>query len=134
MKDSGQAGFSLLGILIAVAILGILATIAVPKFNSTIAMANTSKVQADLTTLDSAIAIYETQTGRWPDQLEDLSEYVSDLDKLKPPQGECKLKAGGTVTISAEKYELQKTSSKTNMESVDCRAVCAGYTAGDFGK
>ncbi|SDG45296.1 general secretion pathway protein G [Selenomonas sp. WCT3] len=134
MKGSRQAGFSLLGIMIAMAILAILATIAVPKFNSAIAMANTTKVKADLTTLDSAIAIYATQTGRWPDHIEDLSDYVADLAKLKPPQGKCQLKNGKVVTISAEAYEIKKEASAVELEGADCRAACNGYTAGDFGK
>ncbi|WP_255448898.1 MULTISPECIES: type II secretion system protein [Selenomonas] len=134
MNDSRQAGFSLLGIMIAMAILAILATIAVPKFHSAIAVANTTKVKADLSTLDSAIAIYATQAGRWPDHIDDLADYVSDLDKLKPPQGKCQLKDGKLVTISAEKYELKKEAAGIELEGADCRAACAGYTAGDFGK
>jgi general secretion pathway protein G len=134
MKESRQAGFSLLGTMIAMAILAILATIAVPKFHSAIAMANTTKVKADLTTLDSAIAIYATQKGLWPNQLGDLSDYVSDLDNLKPPQGKCQLKDGKIVTISAETYELKKEAAGIELDGEDCRAACAGYTAGDFGK
>ena len=134
MNDAKQAGCSLLGIMSAMAILAILATIAVPKFHSAIAMANTTKVKADLTTLDSAIAIYATQTGRWPEHIEDLSDYVSDLDKLKPPQGKCQLKDGKMVTISAATYEIKKEAVEIELEGADCRAACDGYTAGDFGK
>ena len=124
VKD--DAGFSLLGILIAVMIIGIMATVAVPRFNSVIASANTAKVQADLTTLDPAIAIYQTEKGTQPANISDLSSYVTDLDNLKPPQGTCNLRDGTTITVSDQSYALSTGAEK--------RATCAGHTAGDFGK
>ena len=66
-KDKrGQAGFSLLSTLLAVMILGIVLAIAVPRFSSAIAAANTVKVQADLTALDTAIVLYQTAKGKDP--------------------------------------------------------------------
>lgn len=125
-EGRGEAGFSLLGILIAVMIIGIMATIAVPRFNSVIASANTAKVQADLTTLDTAIAIYQTEKGTQPAAIGDLNGYVTDLDNLKPPQGTCNLRDGTTITVSDKSYALSNDTEK--------RATCAGHTAGDFGK
>ena len=57
MKASTQAGFSLLGVLITVMIIGLMAAIAVPKFSSAMISANTSRIAADLATIDSAIAL-----------------------------------------------------------------------------
>lgn len=125
-EGRGEAGFSLLGILIAVMIIGIMATVAVPRFNSVIASANTAKVQADLTTLDTAIAIYQTEKGTQPTAISDLNGYVTDLDNLKPPQGTCNLRDGTTITVSDKSYALSNDTEK--------RATCAGHTAGDFGK
>ena len=61
-----EAGFTLIGMLIAVGIVAILAMIAVPKFTSAITSANTAKIQSDLSTLDTAIAVYEIDTGKTP--------------------------------------------------------------------
>ena len=130
MSESKQAGFSLLGVLIAVMIIGIMATMAVPRFTSAIATANTAKVQSDLTTLDAAIAMYQLEKGKAPSTLSDLGEYVEDLDKLKPPKGKCRLKNGEIITLSSETYDLLPGAADSLQGT---RAVCGKYKAGDFG-
>lgn len=133
-ERQGEAGFTLLGVLVAVMIIGIMATIAVPRFNSIIASANTAKVQADLTTLDTAIVIYQTEKGTLPSNISDLKDYVTDLDNLKPPQGTCNLKNDKTVDITATAYELKDVADGSSSTLTTRRATCAGLTAGDFGK
>ena len=54
---SNQKGFTLVELLVVIAIIGILASIAVPKFASATDSAKKAKLQADLRTIDSAIAI-----------------------------------------------------------------------------
>ena len=131
MSESKQAGFSLLGVLIAVMIIGIMATVAVPKFSASIITANTAKVQSDLTTLDAAIAVYQLENGYEPADINALTEYVNDLSSLKPPKGKCKLKNGEIITLEENAdYDLRK--SETN-GLAGARAVCAGHTAGEFG-
>ena len=131
MSESKQAGFSLIGILVALAIIGLMASVAVPRFTSTIMTANTAKVQSDLTTLDAAIAVYELEKGYAPTKLEDLAEYVNDLSSLKPPKGDCRLKEGKTITLkAADTYSLRK---RTEDGIGGVRAICADHTAGEFG-
>ena len=72
-----EAGFTLIGMLIAVGIVAILAMIAVPKFTSAIASANTAKIQSDLSTLDTAIALYEIDNGKPPTGIADLKSELS---------------------------------------------------------
>lgn len=130
MAESRQAGFSLIGVLVAVAIIGVMASVAVPKFTATIMTANTAKVQSDLTTLDAAIAVFQLEKGREPASLDELKEYVSDLGSLKPPKGKCKLKDGTVITLDDAQYSLRKGDAKG---SEGARAVCADHTAGEFG-
>ena len=131
MSESKQAGFSLIGVLVALAIIGLMAAVAVPRFTSTIMTANTAKGQSDLTTLDAAIAVYELEKGYAPAKIEDLADYVNDLNSLKPPKGDCRLKEGKTITLkAADTYSLRK---RTEDGIGGVRAICADHTAGEFG-
>lgn len=135
MRDIGQRGFTMLEVLITVTILGILATFAVPRFANATTLANTAKVASDLQTLDSAIAIYEMERGARPLDLTDLADYIADVESLKPPKGDCRLKTGETMTISSDMvYSLGSKSSSDKSTAAHTRAYLGTHTAGDFGK
>ena len=76
-----EDGFTLIEMMIVVAIIAILTAIALPKFNESLAMANTSRVQADLQSLDTAIAMYKVQNNRAPQDISDLDEYI-DVENI----------------------------------------------------
>lgn len=114
----------MLSTLLAVMILAVILAIAVPRFTSAIATANTVKVQADLTALDTAIVLYQTAKGQNPKNLDDLAEYVIDLKNLKPPSGNVILE-GKEVPLENAAYTIEK---KTD----GWRATCAGHTSEEF--
>lgn len=75
MKEliKGKKGFTLIELVIVIAILGILAGIAIPRFLDATATARGAKIVADLRTIDSAIVIYNAKTGKVPSATTDLT-------------------------------------------------------------
>ena len=59
--QKNRKGFTLVELLVVVAILGILAAIAVPKFTTATYSANGAKMQADLATIDAALSVATAQ-------------------------------------------------------------------------
>ena len=94
-KRLNQKGFTLVELMVVIAILGVLAAIAIPKFNESTAKANTARIQADLRTLDSALVQYQADGGVVDNGLSaskddsELQKYMTTkLSKLKAPKGD----------------------------------------------
>ena len=64
LKIRARRGFTLIELVVVIAILGILAGIAIPRFLNATATARGAKIVADLRTIDSAIVIYNAKTGK----------------------------------------------------------------------
>ena len=79
-KNMGsQRGFTLIELMIVVAIIGILTAIAFPLYANIQARARVAKAQADARTLASAVVVYSAHTGVLPAALTDLSSSVSGV-------------------------------------------------------
>lgn len=100
-----KKGFTLVELVVVIAILGILGGIAIPRFMDATASARGAKIVADLRTIDSAIMMYNSKVGTLPTttaQLTTTTETATALNLLAawpvPPTGVCKISqnAGGT--------------------------------------
>ena len=76
-----KAGFTLVEMLVVLAILALLLTLASPKYFSSIERAKEATLKQDLNTLRESIDKYYADNGRYPTTLDDLvdKKYIRDL-------------------------------------------------------
>ncbi len=83
MTHPRQDGFTLVELIIVIAIMGILAAVAVPQFSKSPNKAREAVLKTDLHTMREAIDQYFADKARYPESLETLVEegYLRDVPK-----------------------------------------------------
>ena len=77
-KQIHKTGFTLIELMIVVVILGLLATIIMPRILNRPEQARRVKAKIDIRNIESALALFKTDTGRFPTTSEGLEVLVSD--------------------------------------------------------
>lgn len=125
-KLFNERGFTLIELLIVISIIGVLSVIAIPRFSNAIVLANTAKVQSDLSVINTSITLYQAENGSYPSSIKtDLKDYIVDIDNLKPPKGECLLRDGTKIDVKDSDYTL--SGDKT-------QALCQSHAINEFGR
>ncbi len=89
MNIRSQKGFTLLELMVVIAVIALLAGIAIPKFGEAMRTSTEGQSRANLGSIRKALSIYFTDMdGQYPESLSDLTvnaRYLKRLPKAKMP-------------------------------------------------
>ena len=74
-----QAGFTLVELLVVIAVLGVLTTIAMTIYNNVQSRSRVAKAEADTRTLSGAIGTFSAHMGQMPSALTDLTSPQTNM-------------------------------------------------------
>ncbi|MHC1718753.1 MAG: type II secretion system protein [Acidaminococcaceae bacterium] len=126
-----RAGFTLVELIVVIAVLGVLAGIAIPRFVNANMAARGSKILADMNACESAINIYYVKNGDYPLNTANLvSTYMANWPK--PPIGSALVKKHDNndliLDVQATNYAYVKPVSGSELDIRVGRVTLGGLT------
>ncbi|MHC1714061.1 MAG: type II secretion system protein [Acidaminococcaceae bacterium] len=126
-----RAGFTLVELVVVIAILGVLAGLAIPRFMNANMAARGSKILADMNACEAAINIYYVKNGDYPLSTANLvSTYMANWPK--PPSGSALVKKHDNndllLDVQATNYAYVKPGSGSELDIRVGRVTLGGMT------
>jgi general secretion pathway protein G len=120
---STERGFTLVELMVVVAVIGVLATIAIPLYVNVQARGRIAKAQADSRTLASAVSVYGAHMGGIPTALTELTAVATNAqgNRAGPFMSSVPTPPGGwaaysyTPNVSAGTYTITSSGDGTSV-------------------
>lgn len=124
-----KKGFTLVELVVVIAILGILAGIAIPRFMDATASARGAKIIADMRTLESAESMHYAQKGTYAADVAALKTAGLLAAEPTPPTGTFIIPESNNTGTGASKYTITVTPA-TATAIATCKIELTATTGG----